>query len=29
MKVRPVIKLWPTLVPREAVRTESELMEVK
>ena len=29
MNVRPVIKLWPTLVPRELVRTESQLMEVK
>jgi len=29
MNVRPVIALWPTLVPRDAVRTESQLMEVK
>jgi len=29
MNVRPVIKLWPTLVPRSAVRTESRIMEVK
>jgi len=29
LNVRPVIKLWPTLVPRDAVRTESQLMEVK
>ncbi|EFK08262.1 conserved hypothetical protein [delta proteobacterium NaphS2] len=29
MNVRPVIALWPTLVPRDMVRTESQLMEVK
>jgi hypothetical protein len=29
MNVRPVIALWPTLVPRDAVRTGSQLMEVK
>jgi len=29
MNVRPVIRLWPTLVPRDAVRTKSQLMEVK
>ncbi|RJR33095.1 MAG: DUF1446 domain-containing protein [Desulfobacteraceae bacterium] len=27
--VRPVIKLWPALVPRELVRVESRTMEVK
>ena len=29
MDVRPVIALWPSLVPRDAVRVESQLMEVK
>lgn len=29
MNVRPVIKLWPSLVPRESVRVESHMMEVK
>lgn len=29
MNVRPVIRLWPTLVPRDAVKTKSQLMEVK
>ena len=29
MNVRPVIKLWPSLVPREAVKVESQTMEVK
>ena len=27
--VRPVVKLWPTLVPREAVKVTSQTMEVK
>jgi predicted NBD/HSP70 family sugar kinase len=27
--VRPVIKLWPALVPRDAVRVTSETMEVQ
>ena len=29
LKVRPVIALWPSLVPREAVKTESRTLEVK
>ncbi|MEJ2715648.1 MAG: DUF1446 domain-containing protein [Deltaproteobacteria bacterium] len=29
MNVRGVIALWPSLVPRDAVRTESRLLEVK
>jgi hypothetical protein len=28
LDVRPVIALWPSLVPREAVREESQIMEV-
>ncbi|MFH2047548.1 MAG: acyclic terpene utilization AtuA family protein [Pseudomonadota bacterium] len=28
MNVRPVIALWPSLVPRDAVKIESQLMEV-
>ncbi|UCG65185.1 MAG: DUF1446 domain-containing protein [Deltaproteobacteria bacterium] len=28
MNVRPVLALWPSLVPRELVRVESQLMEV-
>jgi len=28
LNVRPVISLWPSLVPREAVRVESRIMEV-
>lgn len=28
LRVRPVIALWPSLVPREAVKIESQLMEV-
>jgi hypothetical protein len=28
LNVRPVIALWPSLVPREAVRIESQTMEV-
>lgn len=28
LNVRPVIELWPSLVPREAVKTESQIMEV-
>jgi hypothetical protein len=28
LNVRPVIALWPSLVPREAVKTQSETMEV-
>ena len=28
LNVRPVIALWPSLVPREAVRVESRMMEV-
>jgi len=28
LDVRPVIALWPSLVPREAVRVESQIMEV-
>ena len=28
MNVRPVVALWPSLVPREAVKVESQLMEV-
>ena len=28
MSVRPVVALWPTLVPRDAVKIESQLMEV-
>ncbi len=28
MDVRPVIKLWPSLVPREFVKTETQMMEV-
>lgn len=28
LKVRPVIALWPSLVPRESVKIESQLMEV-
>lgn len=28
MNVRAVIKLWPALVPREAVKVESQIMEV-
>ncbi|MFH1123599.1 MAG: acyclic terpene utilization AtuA family protein, partial [Pseudomonadota bacterium] len=28
LNVRPVIALWPSLVPRDAVRIESQLMEV-
>jgi hypothetical protein len=28
LNVRPVIALWPALVPREAVKTELEIMEV-
>ncbi len=29
LNVRPVIALWPTLVPREAVKAQSQLLEVK
>jgi len=29
LNVRPVIALWPSLVPRDAVRIESQLMEVR
>jgi hypothetical protein len=29
LNVRPVIALWPSLVPREFVRVESQTMEVK
>ena len=29
MNVRGVVALWPSLVPREAVRAESRLVEVK
>jgi len=29
MNVRPVIALWPSLVPRDAVKVESQLMEVE
>jgi len=29
LNVRPVIALWPSLVPRDAVRVESQTMEVK
>lgn len=29
LDVRPVVALWPSLVPREAVKTESQIMEVK
>jgi len=29
LNVRPVIALWPSLVPREAVKVESNIMEVK
>ncbi|MBU2498010.1 MAG: DUF1446 domain-containing protein [Proteobacteria bacterium] len=29
LNVRPVIALWPSLVPRDAVKVESQLMEVK
>jgi len=29
LNVRPVIALWPSLVPREAVRVESQIMEVR
>ena len=28
LNVRPVIALWPSLVPREAVKVESQIMEV-
>lgn len=28
LNVRPVIALWPSLVPREAVKVESQMMEV-
>lgn len=28
LNVRPVIALWPSLVPREVVRPQSEIMEV-
>jgi len=28
MNVRPVVALWPSLVPRDAVKIESQLMEV-
>ncbi len=28
LSVRPVIALWPSLVPRESVRVESQIMEV-
>jgi len=28
LNVRPVIALWPSLVPRDAVRAESQMMEV-
>jgi len=28
LNVRPVIALWPTLVPRDAVKAESQIMEV-
>lgn len=29
LNVRSVVALWPTIVPRDAVKTESKLMEVK
>ncbi|HDG97302.1 MAG TPA: DUF1446 domain-containing protein, partial [Desulfobacterales bacterium] len=29
LNVRPVIALWPSLVPRETVRIQTQIMEVE